>query len=198
MKRRLLFSMLIYLYSMGSPILAKTLDRLILEINGKSYSQRQIEIYLAVRNLAMDPKTVMVQAEPDAWPKAIEAFQNDMLIYLSIENDAEKLDLLQVNSKAIRMVYDHLMERVNTNEKWRDFFKSYHIQDKEVMELLLKMFKVHAFLEWKGVAPLAEIGRVGVREVDVKAEWFRVITRATPHRLYDRARVYQTIEPFGG
>ncbi len=197
MKSLVVYCFLTYVYSLSTLAQGIIYDRLILEINGKSYSQRQIEIYLVMRNLVMDPKSSMAQIEAEQWPEGLEIFQNEMLIFNAMESEPEKFATLSLNSNSQRLLQERLKELLATNDKWRDFSQRYHIRDKEVMELLAKMLKVQAFLERMKQPPLVDIDRSPLINVDTGAPWFLHLSRGTPVRLFDRARVYLKIKPFG-
>jgi hypothetical protein len=197
--RSLLCFLVICVYSMSTLAKPRTLDRLVLEINGKSYSQRQIEIYQALRTIASGEPSDKGLPGPAYWSASLESFRNEMMIYINIENDAEKMEKLQGDNKAIRQVQEKLEALVATDDKWRDFHRRYSISDREVTEHLIRMFKVQAYLESRGrPAPSGQGALSGYRKIDVAEPWFMTIFHATPHRLYDRARTYQVIEPFGG
>ena len=197
--RSLLCFLVICVYSMSTLAKPRTLDRLVLEINGKSYSQRQIEIYQALRTIASGEPSDKGLPGPAYWLESVESFRDEMIIYINIENDAEKMEKLQGDNRAIRQVQEKLEALVATDDKWRDFHRSYSISDREVTEHLIRMFKVQAFLESRGrPAPTGQGALSGYRKIDVAEPWFVTIFHAPPHRLYDRARTYQVIEPFGG
>ena len=199
MMRSLLCFLVICVYSMSTLAKPRTLDRLILEINGKSYSQRQMEVYQALRTIASGEPSDKGLPGPDNWLSSIDSFRDEMMIYINIENDAEKMEKLQVDNKAIGQVQEKLEALVATDDKWRDFHRRYSISDREVTEHLIRMFKVQAYLESRGRPATPGQGVLsGYRKIDVADAWFVTLFHATPHRLYDRARSYQLIEPFGG
>jgi hypothetical protein len=199
MMRSLLCFLVICVYSMSTLAKPRTLDRLILEINGKSYSQRQMEVYQALRTIASGEPSDKGLPGPDSWSSAIDSFRDEMMIYINIENDAEKMEKLQVDSKAIRQVQEKLEALVATDDKWRDFHRRYSISDREVTEHLIRMFKVQAYLESRGRPATVGQGVLsGYRKIDVTESWFVTLFHATPHRLYDRAQSYKVIEPLEG
>jgi len=198
MMRSLLCFLVTCVYSMSTLAMARTFDRLVLEINGKSFSQRQIEVYQALRTITLNDPSDKGLPGPDSWPLSLESFRDEMIIYINIENDAEKMSMLQTNNKAIQQVQEKLEALVAADDKWRDFRRRYSISDREVTEHLIRMFKVQAFLESR-VRPVmtGQEGGSDYRKIDRTAAWFLTLFHATPHRLYDRARAYQTIEPLG-
>ncbi|HYX36034.1 MAG TPA: hypothetical protein VE954_23275 [Oligoflexus sp.] len=199
MMRTLLCFLVICVYSMSTLAKARTFDRLVLEINGKSYSQRQIEVYQALRTIASGGPSDKGLPGAEGWILSLDSFRDEMMIYINIENDAEKMDSLQVDSKAIRQVQEKLEALVATDDNWRDFRRRYSISDREVTEYLIRMFKVQAYLESRGRPVTTGQGAPsGYRKIDASEPWFVTLFHATPHRLYDRARAYQVIEPFGG
>lgn len=199
MMRSLLCFLVISVYSMSTLAKARTFDRLVLEINGKSFSQRQIEVYQALRTIAIGEPSDKGLPGPEGWILALESFRDEMMVYINIENDAEKMDMLQGNSKAIGQVQEKLEALVTTDDKWRDFRRRYSISDSEAWRQLNRMFKVQAYLESRvRPAGTGQGGISGYRRIDRTAEWFVTLFHATPHRLYDKAREYQVIQPFGG
>lgn len=199
MIRSLFCFLVICVYSMSTLANARTYDRLVLEINGKSYSQRQIEVYHALRTIALREPSGKGLPDSDGWLRSVDTFRDEMMVYINIENDAEKMDSLQADNKAIQAIQEKLEALVAADDKWRDFRRRYSISDREVTENLVRMFKIQAFLESR-VRP-AGTGQGGIseyRKIDTAAPWFVTIFHATPHRLYDRAREYQIIQPFGG
>lgn len=197
--RSILCFLVICVYSTSALAKTRTFDRLVLEINGKSYSQRQIEVYQALRTIASGDPSDKGLPGADGWLLSLESFKAEMMIYINIENDAEKMDSLTGNSKAIRQVQEKLEILVATDDKWHDFRRRYSISDREVTEYLIRMFKVQAYLERRGQpVGTGQGGISGYRKIDITEPWFVTLFHATPHRLYDRARAYQLIEPFGG
>ena len=199
MLRSLLGFLLALAYSMSIEAKTRTFDRLILEINGKSYSQRQIELYQALRTIALGEPSSKALPGPEVWAASLDSFLQEMMIYINIENDAEKMNSLELNSKAIRQVQGRLEALQAADEKWRDFLRRYQVGDREVTDQLIRMFKVQAFLQsYVRLAASGQGGALSILRIDPNAEWYVALIRATPHRLYDRARDYQYIQPFGG
>ncbi|MFK7823676.1 MAG: hypothetical protein AB8G05_05955 [Oligoflexales bacterium] len=57
-------------------------DRLLMDINHYTFSQRQMEVYLLIKALIYKPENPRVKLNQESWLSSIEKFREDMLIYL--------------------------------------------------------------------------------------------------------------------
>ena len=57
-------------------------DRLLMDINHYTFSQRQMEVYLLVKSMIYNSENSMVQLNQKTWLSSIEKFREDMIIYL--------------------------------------------------------------------------------------------------------------------
>lgn len=199
MLRCLLCLLISCVYVMSTRLEANTLDRLILEIDGKSFTQRQIEVYQALRCLAMGSMTSKALPGPEGWVEALESFRNEHVIFVNIENNIEKMDTLQPDHRSIRRVLEQLETLKGTNFKWRDFVRAYHLNEKELLATLFRIYQIQAHLQ--GLAHPGLPGQLGSTHfivIDPEAEWFKVLFQSAAVRYYDKAREYTPIQPLGG
>ena len=177
---------------------ARTFDRLVVEINGKSFGQRQIELYVAVRRIAQGDLAAPVIVEGEAWRTSLDVFQRDMTVYINIENDSEKFDALVIPNAAVAEVQARI-EHLHANDVgWQRFFEKYHVRDSEIMRALLQIFKIQVYIGgFAGVGKAGKARPFRLIQIDPRSAWFKNFAHSTPVRLYDRALEYLTIEPYG-
>ncbi len=197
MRRQLLW-LLVYLLAATSAVAQpRMLDRLILEINSKSYTQRQIEIYHALRTIAVGEPLAKALPSASGWSEAVEIFKNEILVYSNIENDPQRMESFQPDNKALQEAEALVQKAQLEHDPFREFLRRHQVSDTEIIRNLLTFFRVQAYVRSRiqvitpatgGLAPAAF-------SIDAKSDWFSALQRTTPYRLYDRAREYKVLEP---
>ena len=82
-------------------------DRLILELNRDSFSQRQAEVYLLVRSLTGSGRPVRALAtDGSAWQESLEQFRDDMMVFLETRRLGRfQPENAQIQQKAERLLW---------------------------------------------------------------------------------------------
>jgi hypothetical protein len=62
------------------PAVSEVGDRLLLQVNFKVYSQRQMEIYIGTRELLIDKPHTFNEISASTWEKALTQFRDDMVV----------------------------------------------------------------------------------------------------------------------
>src|SRR5690242_17576020 len=98
------FICLIVAFFVSATLMAEhsLLDRLLVEINGKSYSQKQLETYMLLRTIAMGEDLNKAFPSAESWSEKVEQFKNEMIVYSQLENDQQKLDSFAPDSKKVQ------------------------------------------------------------------------------------------------
>jgi|GEM_PF-6691665 hypothetical protein len=174
----------------------RMLDRLILEINSKSYTQRQIEIYHALRTIAMGEPIAKALPSSSGWKDAVEIFKNEILVYSNIENDPQRMESFQPDNKALQEAEALVQKAQLEHDGFRGFLRGYQVSETEIIRNLLTFFRVQAYVRSRiqVIGPTAGGSVPPLLSIDAKSDWFSSLQRMTPYRLFDRAKEYRPIE----
>lgn len=84
-------------------------DRLLMEINHYTFSQRQMEVYLLIKNLIYRPKAPTIKLNQSNWFKSIEEYRDDMVIYL----ETKRLGRFQPPDDRVQSISKSIEHRLN-------------------------------------------------------------------------------------
>lgn len=172
----------------------RMLDRLIVEINGKSFSQRQIEIYHALRTIVAGGGPRKALLDESSWKEAVESFKNEMLVYANIEGDQQRMDSFQADKTALQQA-EREIQRLQLDDKpLLDRFKRLGLTEAEIQRNLLIIFRIQAYVRSRVQVLNPELETKGLLDVDSKADWFTSLLRSTTFRFYDSAKDYVLLQ----
>lgn len=196
MKRLLWFALLLMYTStvMAEPAL---LDRLIVEINGKSYSQRQIEVYQGLRTIAMGELSGKALPEADTWMQAVESFKNEMVVYSLIESDAQRMESFQADLKKLQEARQNLERWQQSNKSFDEFVRQRQVTEAEIERILSIVFRVQAYVHSR--VQLSAEGSTDEKRflsIDPTADWFESLQKLTSYRFYRKAKDFVPLRPF--
>ncbi len=194
--KRILSSFLLYLlYTANALAEPRLLDRLIFEINSKSFSQRQIEIYHSLRTLAAGEAPSKALLNATNWKESIERLKNEMLVYSNIESDTQRMESFQPDNAALKAAELRIQKAQLEDPGIQELFKRLRIKEDEIQAELVVIYRVEAFIHGRAVVSTpARDKESKLREIDTKSEWFRALERLTPYRLYDGASEFVALQ----
>ncbi|RYZ50576.1 MAG: hypothetical protein EOP07_22725 [Proteobacteria bacterium] len=174
-----------------------TLDRLIVEINGKSYSQKHLETYILLRTIAMgeEPRRALPSAEN--WAEHIEQFKNEMIVYTQLENDPQKLESFAPDSKRVQDAESILTSLQSKNSELDKFIRQRQLSEANISEILTMVFRVEAYVKSRlQLAAARSQDESAFTRLDPTADWFLALAKATPYRFFAKAKDYVALMPF--
>lgn len=168
-------------------------DRLIIEINKNSYTQRQMELYIALRSaLTSKELTFVNQAN---WSQQMDFFRREMVM----EQEAQRLSSAQPNRKTVQSGLSILEDRQKKSPEFASFLKRMQADEATQRRVLASIIRVRVFLSSKERQYSQDPGRLEEKtELDPKAEWYVKLEQRTPYRAFEGAREYVQIEPAAG
>ena len=166
------------------------IDRLILEVNKQSYTQRQVILYVTTRRLLQEnPKASDLQINQKNWTTVLSQFSDEMII----EQEAQRLGSRQPNAEMVKTMKSKLLAQ---RRKWPIINKVYHrmaVTEQEMKKILASIIRVQSFLITRKKTPLKEDSPQN--QTHAKNNWFDRLKQRTPSRYYEQARNYVPIEP---
>lgn len=194
--RRLLSYFLLYLLYTASTIAEpRLLDRLILEINGKSFSQRQIELHHVLRTLAAGEAPSKALLSPEHWKGVIERFKNEMLVYANIESDAQRMESFQPDNAAVKAATLRVQATQLEDKPVQEVFKRLGVREDEIVQELLIIYRVEAFVRSRALVTASTRGdSPALHPIDTKSDWFLALQRLAPYRFYDGATEFVALQ----
>lgn len=195
MMRKIFSTFLLYLLYTASTIAEpRLLDRLILEISGKSFSQRQIEVYHSLRTLAAGEAPSKALLNPENWKGAIERFKNEMLVYANIESDAQRMESFQPDQAAMKAAALRVQAVQLEDRSIQDLFKRLGLREGEIVQELLIIYRVEAFVRSRALVTASNReDNPSLSPIDPKSDWFLAMQRLTPYRFYDGATEFAAL-----
>jgi len=192
----LLVAVLTFTGIAAAPALAQQLgDRLILAINQVPYSQRQIELYTAIRTALFAPsdQTGVVVGSSN-WTAALELFSTDMMIL----QEAQRLGSFGTIDAVLEKYSAQLQARRAAHGEFAMALQRLGADDPALAHTLESVLRVVAFRRSKNRqeaqdlsagsgATLAQPGGV--------AKWLSDLSGRAATRLYLGAEVYRPIQP---
>ena len=173
------------------------LDRLIVEISGKSYSQKQLEDYNLLRTIAMGDGPRQGLPSPEKWPEQVEQFKNDMIVYNQMENDQQKLDSFAPDSKKVQAAEKALVAAQVGDPDLDKFIRQRQLTEAEISRILMVVFRVEGYTRNRLQLSAVKTNEENVfTRIDPKADWFQALTKATAYRFYFQAKGYKVLAPF--
>lgn len=178
----------------SSPSWSATIaDRLVLEVDNTSYSQRQFELYVALRSALYgeDASKIVLVSEKN-WSEQLEFFRLDMLV----EQEAQRLSTAPPGKRVVDAGVEVVKRKIDRSQQFKDYLVHMNADDAVVRRTLTSVLRVKSFLVSRGRQYGADVSRVEEKaEVDRTADWFIRLEQRTPFRIFEGARRYQAIDP---
>ncbi|MBC7659773.1 MAG: hypothetical protein H7249_08695 [Chitinophagaceae bacterium] len=186
-----------FLFSAALMAEQSMLDRLIVEISGKSYSQKQLEVYVLLRTIAMGEGVKRGLPSAETWAEHVENFKNDMIVYTQLENDQQKLDSFVPDFKNVATAEKALVSAQAKDPALDAFIRQRQLTEAEISRILTILFRVEAYTKNRlQLSALKTNEESSFISIDPKTDWFVALSKATSYRYYAHAKDYKTLTPF--
>ncbi len=168
-------------------------DRLVIDVNGTHYTQRQIEAYYLVRViLSQQEGAGFPRIDAKNWPQIIDMFRVEILV----EQEALRLGSFRPVDRAITHATDIFMSRVKQSAHAENMMKRLGLTGLSLTRTLTTVLRADALrrnkerqMEAEGVAASAQ-GETPL--------WLRDLNQRSVHRTFEGADVYKEIQPTMG
>lgn len=175
----------------------KVVDRMLLSVGQKNYSQRQFEIYIAAKSLVLGKKEserkLDGKVSDSDWKQLLESFRNEMILKSSAERESFQNQNLQLSKHTV----DAAIKLLNANlKKFTDtaiWLKQFKVSSNELRSAVSSMLLVQAYLRRQDSLVNSTSGRYWGYQIDDKSRWFKRLEEQTPYRFYEGALNYQKL-----
>lgn len=184
---------------------AQLVDRLLLSVDNRSYSQRQFELYMALESLLFSGKQpAQWRVTPGNWEAKLGVFIQHMLV----DKSARSLATFTAKPEEIDIAVRKLAQI--KGPEWREFVSSLGFSPASFAAERDRMIRVAKFVCHR--LRLSRAGSVAYSASQAAAasckdgqqlpplsqdfRWFKRIVQETPYRVYEGARTYQALLPF--
>ncbi len=173
------------------------LDRLIVEINGKAYSQKQMEIYELLRTIAMGEAAANGLPAANRWNAQLESFKNDMVVYTLLENDQQKLESYAPDPKRVLEAEHVLVTKQASDKELDQFIRQRQLSEADISRILTQIYRIEGFVKSRAQLSASKTtDEAAFAQLDPNADWFLALARTTAYRYYNKAKEYRPLVPF--
>tara|TARA_B100001094_G_scaffold309009_1_gene342251 strand:+ start:304 stop:1044 length:741 start_codon:yes stop_codon:yes gene_type:complete len=160
------------------------LDRLVLEVNGVTYSQRQLELYLVTKDALRKPisETLSFVGKSN-WSRSLERFINDMVI----SQEAQRFSGYTPSDVLLNAAKQTLFERREADLIFATFFKRMSVSDSEVRFIISRHLKLTEYLRSRN--------RKSEAVPFIKSAWFLKLKDRAVYRIYKGGDAFKEINP---
>lgn len=173
------------------------LDRLIVEVNGKSYGQKQLETYELLRTIAMGEEPRNGLPSTQGWAEHVENFKNEMIVTSQLENDQQKLESFAPDSKRVQEAEKNLASAQGKYSELDHFIRGRQLSEADISRIFTVLFRVEAYTRSRQQLTAAKTQDENIfNRLDPQADWFLALSKATPYRFYAKAKDYVALAPY--
>lgn len=190
---RLLVAALIWVTTSSVTFAEQALDRVVLEVNKKSYSQRYVEIYMAAKDiLAETSLTVWKSPNSASWGERLE----DFVRHAVIDQEALRLNSFRPSARRLEAEEQLVIQQRGKLRELEQYFTQLKTDKATLREALAQFDRVRSFIRVRNHgAQNEEMPLIGFEPIPLQAEWYRSIERRTNYRTFAAARSYRPISP---
>lgn len=179
----------------AAPVLV---DRLVVEMSGKSYSQKQMEVYTLLRTIAMGEPARSGLPSSDLWAVQLEDFKNAMIIVTQLENEPTKMESFLPDSQRLIEAEKALSEVQSKDKEVDAFIRQRGLSDADLNKSLTMILRVEGYTRSRQqlaqMRPIDEKGPNFVK-LDPSLPWFQALLKGVAYRYYSFAKEYKTLSP---
>ncbi len=194
LNRALIFAFALFALNLSTPVsLAQTLgDRLILDINGLHYSQRQLESYLLVRSMLLSGGQSGGEFSADNWSANLQVFEQMMLI----EQEAFRLGGFQPSEVMIKTAMEVIQKKLTDGAAESQQARRLGLDTKTTRRIAAAILRAEAMRRSRQRSAL-EADAVVKRKANTSSEddWLADLKRWAVIRRYNGADRFIAIEP---
>lgn len=166
-------------------------DRALVEINKATYTQRQFEIYMLVREAVQGVRRPVVFLDARNWKEEVERFRKDMMV----EQEALRLSSVTPSKKNVDQVVEAYQAGIQKFPRLKSWALSLKLDEGGLRRAAARYIRVRAFVQGKERQSGASMQNVAdLSELNPRSEWYMRLEQRVPYRFYDDAQTMQTLE----
>ena len=170
------------------------LNRSILDVDGFTYTQRDLEIYSLAKEALFWRKGVPAKVvNAETWVTQLEAYKNEMLINGLFNREAQRLTSFIPNGEMVNEALKVVWQSLKKSSALKSQFEFLKVTTGELKAQVILVLKVQAYLKSKS----SKVGQKDwMYKVDTEAVWFERISRNMSYRLYSESQHYKKLVGF--
>jgi len=160
-------------------------DRLLLEVNGMSYSQRQMEIYHLIRqaiDLEIDQPLIVLARE--TWLDALHGYRDAMVI----DHEVQRLGSFRPAKAAIDLAEKIIRTRNEQDERMQELMERLEIGGRTLRQNVAMNLRIEAFRQNKDRPMQNQLGRIASGPA-----WLEELRLRTQVRVFEGAEEFVPI-----
>lgn len=168
-------------------------DRLVIQVNGVPYTQRQIEIYIHIKETlrkTADGQVRLISA--GNWSEAVAVFSEDMLVL----QESQRLGSFQAPDQALDKYLAIVREKISKGPSLKSVLDRLGANEQAQGRALEEVLRIAAFRRSKERQEEQSKKPEGATKTGSQ-KWLEDLKNRAMVRRYDNADVYQIIEPTG-
>jgi hypothetical protein len=194
LKQKKMISVFLFLLLTAGNAMALVGDRAVLSINNVSYTQRQVEMYIVIkeslRKNAEIESTRIVNASN--WSEALTVFSEDMIIY----QESQRLGGLQAPDQLIDKFVNLIREKNNKSELFRNTMGRLGADQIGITRVLDMVIRIAAFRRSKDRQSTAGSSATDIEDQPgSRPVWLTEISERAIVRRYEGAMQFIEIAP---
>jgi hypothetical protein len=175
----------------GSAAFAVLADRLVVEVDGTAYTQRQVELYTTLKSVLRqsDESQVTIMDEKN-WSEGVEEFARDMML----EHEAQRLGSFQPSRKVVLEAEKMIVSTRQKNLAFGTFLERMDASSLSLRRTLASVVRVHSFILSKESFANSK-KKTKVSKDWQNEEWFKRLEERSSYRYYANGAKYEVITP---
>ena len=175
---------LIFLSSIGSLASGKVVDRLVIDVNGLNYTQRQMELYLVFKDVLQKSQSERIELlGPANWSRSVASYINEMIV----SQEAQRLSSYSPTELEIESGIQQVSDRRKADFIFASFYNRMNVSDSETRQIINQIFRFNSYLRGRARGSIAS---------DYSSfAWFVKIRNRAMYRVFQGADVYMEINP---
>lgn len=152
-------------------------DRLLLEINQHTFTQRELEIHMAIKSLALKPGSNFLDINETNWLKNLALFKKDMIIF----QETRRLGRFQPSEERIQEIAVKVRNQLKNNKKWQSFSRRLGIERLTFLRSISNLIQIEEYRRLK--------------ETSKDKNWLIELENKYVIRTFRNAKTFKKISP---
>lgn len=166
---------------------AEIVDRLLVEVNRRSYSHRQFMVFHTIkRGFEVPAGKDLDYLDAKNWQMPLLRFTYEMIV----SQEAARISSIQPNDKNVSLIYDAIEARRQKDPRFALELNQLAVEDNEIVDAISVYLRIRRYAA----------GRAGTAQPEARAAidltkeaWFANLRDRTPYRFYDEANRYEPL-----
>lgn len=175
---------LIFWSLIGSLASGKVVDRLVIDVNGLNYTQRQMELYMVFKDVLQKSQSERIELlGPGNWSLSLTNYINEMIV----SQEAQRLSSYSPTELEIESGLQQVSDRQKADFIFASFYNRMNASDSETRQIINQIFRFKSYIRGRS--------RGNIPSDYSSFAWFIKIRNRAVYRVFQGADVYMEINP---